>query len=877
MYTLRHNNRCITMMLLLISFTCAMGVFAPALAAHPVRIGVLAFRPKPQTLAQWQPLAGALKTAMPDRDFIIEALTYPELDSAVAARTLDFVLTNSAHYVLLARRSGLSAPLATVEVNENGRHLSVFGGVIFTRGGSSAINSLEDIKGRTVAVTSTESFGGYLMQSLEINQAGMHFPEDATVIQTGMPHDNVIQSVLSGRADVGFVRTGVLEGMMREAKLNRSQIKILNEQTIPGFGLTVSTRLYPEWPFAAMPGIDENLARRVAAALFLVEDNTTASRAMGIHGFIIPSDYTIVENLLRELRLPPFDTVPQFTLQDVLERYRWQLFGGLIIGGLILLLLLRLQLINRKLDIEKHIVLGQQETIKVSERQYRQLFDQMISGLMVCEVIYDSSGTPVDHRFINGNLAFEKLTGLVVREQVGRTGKECGIHWPPDILQRLYTVARTGEPIEYERYNESLGKYYETRVFSPRPGQFAHVFTDITDRKISEENLRRIEDRLRQSEKMEAVGQLAGGIAHDFNNVLGGIIGFTDLSLSMVDKNSTLEKNLTKVVKAADRAKHLVKQILAFSRQSTSQKSITSIRPIIAEVLELLKSSIPSSVIIESDLRADAKPVLADPTQIHQVLLNLGTNSVQAMDRKGTLTVKLYPVVVDHVEHGQSKDIVEGEYSVIEVADTGCGMDAATLSKAFEPFFTTKPIGEGTGMGLSVVLGIVQTHGGEIKITSSVGAGTVIRIYLPAIDVSITGTTSDEKYIQLAGTERILFIDDEQMLVDMAENILTPLGYTVYGMSNSVDALAFIQKKGADIDIIVTDQTMPGLTGMELAKEALTMRTDLPIIVCTGYSNDITVEQTARNGIARLIMKPYGSNEICRAIREVLDGAKKRS
>jgi PAS domain S-box-containing protein len=400
---------------------------------------------------------------------------------------------------------------------------------------------------------------------------------------------------------------------------------------------------------------------------------------------------------------------------------------------------------------------------------------------------------------------------------------------------------------------------------------------DITDRKQAEVNLRQIENRLRQSEKMEAIGKLAGGIAHDFNNILGGIVGFTDLSLDFAEKGSLLEKNLESVLKAADRAKSLVMQILAFSRQNNPQKSIISLHPVLSEVLDLLKSSIPSSVIIDAELHTDTRPVLGDPTQLHQVFLNLATNAVYAMNRKGTLRLKLYDLSLDHCEFGRSGEIQQGEYTAIEIADTGCGMDAATLAKACEPFFTTKPIGEGTGMGLSVVLGIIQSHGGDIQIESTVGKGTTIRIMLPVTAGSMSGSVDDNPHSLEAGTERILFVDDEQMLVEMNYNLLTALGYTVTVLSNSRDALRILQEKSNEIDLLITDHTMPGMTGLELAKEALHIRNDLPIILCTGFSNEVNTEAVEALGIDKFILKPYRSFEISKAVRDVLDAKKNKS
>lgn len=343
---IKHSEILIYLLLLLACFSSPV----PAYGADPVKIGVLAFRPKSQTLAQWQPLAAALKEAIPERDFVIEALAYPEMNKAVVARKLDFVFTNPGHFVLLKKSGKLSAPLATLAVNVEGKRISNFGGVIFTRVGRDNIEVLGDVKGKTIAVPDMESLGGYQMQAYELHLAGIYLPNDAKLIITGMPHDNVVKAVLDGRAEVGFVRSGVLEGAVREGKLDLKQIKMLNRQNEQNFPQLISTHLYPEWPFSALSNIDENLARHVTAALFTLEENTAVMRAIGIHEFSVPADYTPVEELLREMRFKPFDTLPHFTLQDVWERYRWQTIGVLLALLIISLLSSRLFFTKRKLE-----------------------------------------------------------------------------------------------------------------------------------------------------------------------------------------------------------------------------------------------------------------------------------------------------------------------------------------------------------------------------------------------------------------------------------------------------------------------------------------------------------------------------------------------
>jgi PAS domain S-box-containing protein len=512
-----------------------------------------------------------------------------------------------------------------------------------------------------------------------------------------------------------------------------------------------------------------------------------------------------------------------------------------------------------------------EEALRESEDRFRLLFESSMDAVLL--------SSPTGEIF-SANPATCKMLGRTEEEicAVGRNGFMDSTD--PRLAAALEELARTGKFIGELTLLRKDGTQFpaevSTSIFDDQHGhdRSSMIIRDITERKQSEENMRLIEERLRQSEKMDAIGQLAGGIAHDFNNVLGGIIGYTDISLTLVEKNSPIEGNLLKVLKAAERAKHLVQQILTFSRQGSSQKTITTIRPILSEVLDLLKASIPSSVIIDVDLLPETMLVLADTTQIHEALLNLATNAVHAMRRKGRLKFRLYKEVLEKVEHSRNGDMMPGDYAVMQISDTGCGMDAVTLSKAFEPFFTTKPVGEGTGMGLSVVLGIVQSHSGYIRVESQPGKGTDIRIYLPMMKESKAASVDHVTRTLPSGSERIMFVDDEPMLVEMNIDLLTGLGYTVTGMSNSMEVLKFLTKNVNDIDILITDQTMPGMTGMELAREVLKIRKDLPIILCTGFSNEVNPMQAAAVGINQFIMKPYRSHEISRAIREVLDSVK---
>ena len=321
--------------------------------AGNARIGILAFRPKAEAERQWQPLVDYLNRSLGDQQFTLTAMNYPELEQAIADQSIDFVLTNPAHYVQMTFRNGLSSPLATLIPLERGVPVKQFGGVIFIRSGLTGVTKFEDLRGRTVAAVFKGSLGGYEAQAMELSQAGIRMPQEVNLIETGMPHDAVVKAVLAGQADAGFVRTGLLEAMAEEGELDLSAIRILNPQSVSGFPLRLSTRLYPEWPFAAMPHADQDLARRVAAALLALRHGGVITQRIGIHGFTIPQDYEPVRFLLQTLRLPPYDAAPNFTLGDVLKKYDMPLMIAAVMGGVILMLGLWLLALNRRLGLER--------------------------------------------------------------------------------------------------------------------------------------------------------------------------------------------------------------------------------------------------------------------------------------------------------------------------------------------------------------------------------------------------------------------------------------------------------------------------------------------------------------------------------------------
>jgi PAS domain S-box-containing protein len=394
-------------------------------------------------------------------------------------------------------------------------------------------------------------------------------------------------------------------------------------------------------------------------------------------------------------------------------------------------------------------------------------------------------------------------------------------------------------------------------------------FIDISRLKETEHEKERLESQLRQAYKMEAIGTLAGGIAHDFNNILSAISGYTELSLLDAEEDSASKSYLKSVLQASERAKELVRQILTFSRQNDHQPIVMDLAPVVKESLKLLRASVPKTIEIQHKIDG-ACTVLADPTQMQQVVMNLCTNAAQAMQQRGgVLDLVVEAVQLDENAVKDYFGIAPGKYVMLRVSDTGEGIEPGIVGKIFDPFFTTKGAGEGTGMGLSVVHGIVKSSGGAVTVDSKKGNGSTFKVFLPKVEQAVHDEPTAIQSMP-TGKERILFVDDEETLVNIGENMLTRLGYRVKTRTSSIEALAAFEHNPDAYDLVMTDMTMPNMTGEGLAKEILRIRPNMPIIICTGFSHQMDQEKALAMGIRAFVMKPFVLKEVAETIRNVL-------
>ncbi len=521
-----------------------------------------------------------------------------------------------------------------------------------------------------------------------------------------------------------------------------------------------------------------------------------------------------------------------------------------------------------------------EEALQESEERFRLLMQQ---SPVVIE-LYDIDGLQVEV-----NRAYEELWGFPAAETVNKfnvlKSKEVEETGLMEYVKRAYA----GESVKVPVYRfdstgatEAQGKgrirWLSTQIYplKDNAGKVRNIVIsheDISEIKNAEIEREELQSHLQQAQKMEAVGTLAGGIAHDFNNILGAVLGYTELTLGDDRLDDESRENLEEVLSAAKRARELVKQILMFSRKSEETREPIKVYAVIEEACKLLRKTIPTSIIMNLDIDNNTGTVVCDATKIHQIVMNLCTNAYHAMrGGDGELSISLGPVEVNYATAARYPDLSEGRYALLTVKDTGEGMDSLTLSRMFDPFFTTKATGEGTGLGLAVVHGIVKSHNGSIAVESELGLGTTFLIYLPLVSSDEVAETAGESAL-ISGDEHILFVDDEVALAKLGKKMLEQLGYHVTLETVAQRAMETFRANPEAIDIIITDQTMPGMTGDKLAREAKDIRADIPVIICTGYSEVLDAGKADEMGVNALLMKPLERATLARTVRKVLDGS----
>ena len=501
-------------------------------------------------------------------------------------------------------------------------------------------------------------------------------------------------------------------------------------------------------------------------------------------------------------------------------------------------------------------------TIRDLDRQ-RTFYQSILNSIPDGVVVFDATG-----RIKQGNPQLCRMFGYSHEELIGKD------------IAGLYAGQARIIPVEefpasncrsYQRRDGSifLGETTGSEI-RDESGQLLgnlEVIRDLTERVETVRQQKKLEEQFLQSQKMAAIGTLAGGIAHDFNNLLAAILGFAELALMKIGRGVTVQRDLQQILSAGGKATELVNQILAFSRKETTKRQPLKPGSLVREALKLLRGSIPATIEIREHIADGDRLIMANPIQVHQVIMNLCTNAFHAMEEQGGL-LSLSLALSSRPDRFTQE---EREYIKISIADTGAGIAPGVLERIFEPYFTTKPSGKGTGMGLAVVHGIVENHEGFIEVDSVAGQGTVFHVYFPVVAGVEVQALAENSAILHGGSESILVVDDEKMVADYLRSFLEQLGYAVTVCNTGTQALEVYKNSPGEFALVITDQTMPGKTGFDMAQEMLTLRPGQPIILCSGYSTAISRERVTLAGIREFVTKPLSLHILAPLIRSVLD------
>lgn len=523
---------------------------------------------------------------------------------------------------------------------------------------------------------------------------------------------------------------------------------------------------------------------------------------------------------------------------------------------------------------------GTLQALKEREQKFRFLFENMVQGVFYL----GADGALTDANRSALRIFGVEEEGFQFIKEKGLEGEiihEDGTRFSPDEYPSMVAL-QTGKAV----HNVTAGIYNPEKMdfvwtginaipqFRPgedKPFQIFVTLHDITDIKKAEKELRKLEGRLNQAQKMEALGTLASGIAHDFNNILFPLMGYAEMLRDDIPEGDPLRSNVEEILSSACRARDLVRQILTFSRQSKTERQPVKIQTILKEMVRLLRASIPKTIQIHYKIDEDCPMVMADPSRIHQIIMNLATNAFHAMEENGGRFEISLTRISSGSGHVSVDGLMPGDYLCLKVSDTGAGIPEEIQEKVFGPYFSTKPEDKGTDPGLAVVHGIVKDSGGEIRLFSKPGQGAEVRIYLPAIALAESLPEYDHETAVPGGREKIFIVDDEEPIIEMETMMLERLGYQVTSTPCSSDALEIFKKDPARFDLIITDMTMPDLTGFQLSSEIKKIRPDMPVILCTGYSDQVDEEKCKACGIEGYVMKPFAQRQMAETIRRILD------
>jgi len=868
-----------------------------AWAEQTLTLGVFAYRPKPVMLERFQPLARYLSEQMPDVRIEVQALGQDELDAALQESRIDLLMTNPSHYLVVRSRNNLSSPLATLVSLEDGQAVASLGGVIVTSAGRSEIGTLADLRGRRIAVPGPRYLGGYQAQALELLEAGVRLPDQVSQIEVGS-HDAVLHAVQAGLADAGFVRSGVIESLAAAGKLDPAQFRVINPQRLAGFPYRVSTRLYPEWPFVALPHVDKDVVRRIAALLLSLAPEHPAARAAGIAGFVPAADYLPVERLAMRLNLPPYDR-PQreFSLADVWQRY-WALIVVVLAGAAVSLFLL--VIVARR----NHELAGSMRELQQARDELLASRQQLADANVLLHAVIDHAPVRIfwkdrDSRYLGCNVLFARDAGCShPREVVGHVDGELGWADQAELYRRDdRQVMESGQArIGYEEPQTTpSGEMIWLRTskvpLTDEAGAIIGVlgiYDDITGQKQIVDELARHRDHLEQlvaerttalsiaKEAAEAASRakstFLANMSHELRTPMNAIIGMTGLAL----KRAADPVQRSQLEKSAGASQHLlqvINDILDISKIEAERMTLEQADFRLGEILENLVSMVGQkardkglSLRLELPVGLPERSFNGDPLRLAQVLLNLAGNAVKFTEH-GSIILRC------RVEEEDGNQV----RLRWEVADTGIGIPPEVLSRLFTAFeqadgSLTRKYG-GTGLGLAICKRLARLMGGDIGVLSTPGQGSTFwfTVQLRAAQAVPPAPTFHEEAAagplraRHAGA-RVLLVEDEPINREVATGLLEDVGLRV---DTAEDGRVAVDKAMAGrYDLVLMDMQLPRLNGVDATREirAGGPNRDTPILAMTANAFEEDRQTCLEAGMNDHIAKPIVPEVLYRAL-----------
>ena len=972
---------------------CAIAVCGSATAAPiiTVRIGVLAHRGIAQCLSRWIPLAGYLESHLPATRVEIVPLYFDQLIHATRQQAIDFVLTQPLMLTMLMKQYGVS-PVVTLRNRWESQVLTAYGGAVIVSSFNDALHTYPDLRGRRVAAVNRHSFGGFIAQWRECQQFGIEPDRDFAALLFLDTHDAVIQAVLDGTADAGFVRSGLVEALERDALIPAGALQVLPPPLpLPrDYPLRCTTRLYPEWTLGRCRATTVEQTTPLAQSLLRMTPEDPAARALGISGWASPANFNALESCIRELDLLP-GTHGRMTVGRFVQQYRFHLSAAALLTLVLFSVqLIRITLLNRALRHEKQRLdlavaitgLGMWEwhadtdQLQPNEQWYRLTGCAPTAaadpGAAWCRCVHaddagaliprlqsflesdarnfeaefrlqhpargliwvhvhasvrerDPSGRPRHMMALYLDLTERKNAELRIRQNeenlritldsigdglitTDTQGLVSGMNRVAAVITGWCRADALGRPLaevlplrdaasgavvpdlarlvigsgEAQRLSTGMAlvardgrRIRVANSAAPiRDPQGALqgaviVFRDVTDQ-------HRLEQDLRQAQKMEAIGQLSGGIAHDFNNMLAGIMGMAEVIAMQLPEGSDVRGYIDTILQTSERAASLTGKLLAFARKSTAAAVPVDLHEIIRATTTILSRSLDKRIIVCEDLQAANPVVMGDPATLQNVLLNLCLNARDAMPRGGDLRISSDTVTLDQATCDCSSfDLTPGTFVRIRVSDTGTGISAADQGRIFEPFYTTKEVGSGSGLGLSAAYGTVVSCQGSITVDSLPDQGTTFTLLLPCTDDRGAAQRVVPDAQPPAGQGRlVLVIDDEPTVRMSVRAMLDTLGYEVLLAEDGLRGVDMFREHRDRIAVVILDMLMPGQDGRVTFTQLQQIDPAVRVLLASGfYPSPEGLERIRQQGLCGFIAKPYTRGELGRAVAAVWQGA----